>query len=157
MAPLIVAGLGLALFSLAFFSASKILAIACGLVCILFSAELLLRPRILISPSSRSIQILAWRWLRLRRVVKQEIPLTDIRELLVEAEFQLGFEAHPVVWHLVILSGENHRTDLAWHFQREPTMKVANHLAELTGKPITVENDPTNSSRWGSWGYNFLR
>jgi hypothetical protein len=155
--PLIGACLGLALFSLAFFSASPVLPVACGLVCILFSAELLLRPHILISPSSRSIQILAWSWLRFRRVMKEEISFAEIREVLVEAEFQLGFEEHPVVWHLVTLSGENHRTDVAWHFQREPTMKVANHLAELTGKPITVENDPTNSSRWASWAYNFLR
>jgi len=155
--PLIVASFGLAFFSLPFLTTLTILPVSCGLVCILFSAELLLRPRVLVSLGSRSIQILAWSSLRLRRVIREDIPFDDIRELLVEAEFQLGFEEHPVVWHLVVVAGENHRSDLAWHFQLEPTMKVAKHLAELTGKQVIVASDPTNSSRWASWGYNFLR
>jgi hypothetical protein len=155
--PLIAAGFGLGFLYLSLVVSSGFIPTVCGFFCILVCAELLLRPRVLVSSRSHSIQILGWSWLRLRRNAKDEIPFADIRELLVEAEFDLGVDQHPVVWHLVVLSGENHRADLAWHFQQAPTMLVAKQLAELTGKPIRVEKDPTNSGRWASWGYNFLR
>jgi hypothetical protein len=155
--PLIATGFGLGFLYLSLFVSSRFIPAVCGFFCLLICAELLLRPRVLVSSRSRSIQILVWNWLRLRRVAKDEISFADIRELLVEAEFELGVDEHPVVWHLVVLSGENHRADLAWHFQQAPTMLVAKQLAELTGKPIRVEKDPTNSGRWASWGYNFLR
>lgn len=157
IAPLITAGFGLGFLYLSVVASSPWIPAFCGFLCFLVGAELLLRPRVLVSSSSHLIQVLAWSWLRLRRVAKDEIPFAEIRELLVEAEFDLGVDEHPVVWHLVVLSGENHRADLAWHFQQAPTMLVAKHLAELTGKPIRVEKDPTNSGRWASWGYNFLR
>jgi hypothetical protein len=155
--PLIAASFGLGFLYLSLVASSPFISAACGFLCFLFCAELLLRPRVLVSSRSHSIHILVWNWLRLRRVAKNEIPFADIRELLVEAEFDLGIDEHPVVWHLVVLSRENHRADLAWHFQQAPTMLVAKQLAELTGKPIRVEKDPTNSGRWASWGYNFLR
>ena len=155
--PLIAASFGLGFLYLSLVASSHWIPAFCGFLCFLVCAELLLRPHVLLSSNSHSIQILVWSWLRLRRVVKDEIPFADIRELLVEAEFELGADEHPVVWHLVVLSGENHRADLTWHFQQPPTMLIAKQLAELTGKPIRVEKDPTNSGRWASWGYNFLR
>jgi hypothetical protein len=127
---LIAAGFGLGFLYLSLVASSPWIPAFCGFLCLLVGAELLLRPRVLVSSSSRSIQILAWNWLRLRRIAKDEIPFEEIRELLVEAEFDLGVD-DPVVWHLVVLSGENHRADLAWHFQQAATMLVAKHLAEL--------------------------
>jgi hypothetical protein len=155
--PLIAASFGLGFLYLSFIASSSFIPAVCGFLCFLVCAELLLRPHVLVSSGSHSIQILVWNWLRLRRVAKDEIPFADIRELLVEAEFDLDGREHPVVWHLVVLSGENRRADLAWHFQQAPTMLVAKQLAEFTGKPIRIEKDPTNSGRWASWGYNFLR
>ncbi|MFY9730464.1 MAG: hypothetical protein WB723_04420 [Candidatus Acidiferrales bacterium] len=142
--PLIAASFGLGFLYLSLIASSAFIPAICGFVCFLVCVELLLRPRVLVSSGSRSIRILVWNWLRLRRVVKDEIPFAEVRELLVEAEFELGVDEHPVVWHLVVLCGKNHRADLAWHFQQAPTMLVAKQLVELTGKPI--RDDITKSA-----------
>ncbi len=158
VAPLAITLIGLVVLNLPLISAMPIsISILCTLICFLISAELLLRPRILVSSKSRSIQVLEWSWRHLQYVKRVEIPFDKIRELLVEAEYELAPEGKPLVWHLVVLSGTNQRSELTWHFRQEATMNAAEQLALLAGKSIRTESDPTNSARWASWGYNFLR
>jgi hypothetical protein len=155
--PAILGVIGLNFLAVSFLvSRFLVPALLCGLTCLTFSAELLFRPRVLVSSHSRSIQILKWSWLTFRWRVTDEQSFADIKELLVEAEFELG-AGDPLIWHLVVLLGEHQRLNLTWHFQKEPTMKVAQQLSTLTGKPLRVESDPTSSGRWSYWGYNFLR
>lgn len=86
------------------------------------------------------------------------IPFSNIREFLVESEFELGAaESSPFVWHLtaITLEGVHHR--LTWHFVREPVFLAGQEAARMTGKPLREKRDPSKSSTWSHWGYNFFR
>jgi hypothetical protein len=155
LVPVISGLLGLCFLTLSFFFLGFPGAM-CALVCFSFSAEPMFRPRVFVSSHSKSIQILKWSLLRFRWCAVDQRSLADIREILAEAELDLDF-GHPLIWHLVVLFEKHQRLDLTWHFQKEPTMKAATRLSELTGKPLRVETDPTRSGRWAYWGYNFLR
>jgi hypothetical protein len=82
--------------------------------------------------------------------------LSDIREFLVESEFALSGGEDPFVWHLTAITtdGKSHR--LTWHFDRDPVFLAGQEAARITGKPLREEADPTKSSTWDRWGYNFL-
>lgn len=157
-APAVMAFIGLQFIFLQWvFRIPGYIPLACGLICFLISAELLIRPRIIVSSQSKSVQILAWSWLHFHRALEEEIPYADVQEILVEPEFELGIGDDPNVWHAVLLCKGSHRADVAWHFEKQSTMMVAEQLSHMLRKPVRVENDATQSGRWAFWGYNFLR
>lgn len=83
--------------------------------------------------------------------------LSEIREFLVESEFDLGSGATPFVWHLAAITANGKSYRLTWHFARQPILLAAEEAARITGKPLREENDALKSSTWNRWGYNFLR
>jgi hypothetical protein len=86
-----------------------------------------------------------------------QLSFSEIREFLVESEFELGLGSTPFVWHLtaITIDGKSHR--LTWHFARQPILLAGEEAARITGKPLREESEPLNSSTWSRWGYNFLR
>ena len=82
--------------------------------------------------------------------------LSEIREFLVESEFDSGSGESPFVWHLtaITVDGRSHR--LTWHFDLKPMLLAGEEAARITGKPLRVERDALKSSTWNRWGYNFL-
>jgi hypothetical protein len=84
------------------------------------------------------------------------LSLSEIREFLIESEFDSGSGESPFVWHLtaITVDGRNHR--LTWHFDLKPTLLAGEEAARITGKPLRIERDAFKSSTWSRWGYNFL-
>ncbi len=91
-----------------------------------------------------------------KKTKHSELEFADIREFVLEAEFEAA-PGRPFVWHLIVVDSNNKRFPLTWHFFREPILRAAQQAARLTGKPLREESDPWNSSRWERWGYNFFR
>lgn len=83
------------------------------------------------------------------------ISFSDIREFLVEAEFDIG-EGQPFVWHLTAVTTDGKQIRLTWHFRLEPIRIAAEQASRITGKPVREEPDARKSSTWSRWGYNFL-
>jgi hypothetical protein len=93
-----------------------------------------------------------------RRTRTRRLPFAEIREFLVEPEFEVGTEERSAfVWHLtaVTVDGKAHR--LTCHFAHDPILAPGLEVARLTGKPLREESGPLKSSTWSHWGYNFLR
>jgi hypothetical protein len=84
------------------------------------------------------------------------ISFSDIREILVEAEFELGPGEKPFIWHLAIVTNNGVHYPLTWHFFKEPVSLAAQEVARITGKSVREEGDPWNTKKWERWGYNFL-
>ena len=86
-----------------------------------------------------------------------QVNFSEIREFLLEPEFDLGSGESPFVWHLAVITvdGRSHR--LTWHFARQPVLLAGEQAARITGKPLREQRDALKSSTWSRWGYNFLR
>ena len=84
------------------------------------------------------------------------LKLSDISEFLVESEFDLGYGEDPFVWHPTAITTDGKSHGLTWHFNRPPIFLAGQEAARITGKPFREEPDPTKSSTWNRWGYNFL-
>jgi hypothetical protein len=83
------------------------------------------------------------------------IGFSDIREFLVEAEFELAPE-EPFIWQLAVVTNDGTHYPLTWHFLREPVIHAAQEATRMTGKPIREECNPWNTSKWQRRGYNLL-
>lgn len=84
------------------------------------------------------------------------ISFSEIREFLVEAEFELGAGEDPFVWHLTAVTVDGSHVRLTWHFTLRPIRNAAEQASRITGKPVREQPDPWKSSTWSRWGYNFL-
>jgi hypothetical protein len=88
------------------------------------------------------------------------IPFSEIREFLLEPEFDLGPTPkgpRPFVWHLSAVTTDNEYHELTWHFTRQAIAIAAEEASRITGKPLREQSDPYKSRTWSRWGYNFLR
>ena len=118
----------------------------------------LLRANVVLSKKTSTLELRPMFPLFQARHRTVRLSFAEIREFLVESEFDLGLgEERPFVWHLtaVTLDGTYHR--LTWHFARHPIILAGEEAARLTGKPLREERDPWKSSTRSRWGYNFLR
>jgi hypothetical protein len=117
----------------------------------------LLRANVVLSKKNGTLELKPLLSLFQTRRSTLKLAFSEIREFLVESEFDLGSGEEPFVWHLtaVTVDGKSHR--LTWHFVRRPVFLAGEESARITGKPLREERDPFKSSTWNRWGYNFLR
>jgi len=115
------------------------------------------RPKTLLSAQSKSLERyrrstwLPWKWQR-----TLVLPFDEIREFVVEAEFEFAPEK-PFIWHLLTVDRSGRRHALTWHFEREPVRKAGKAAASVSGKPLREIDDPIQTGRWEPWSYNFFR
>lgn len=85
------------------------------------------------------------------------LSFSEIREFLVEPEFDWGSGEAPFVWHLTAIRTDGKSFRLTWHFVKPPIILAGQEASRITGKPLRQESDALKSSTWKLWGYNFLR
>jgi hypothetical protein len=117
---------------------------------------LALRANVILSKNNGTLELKPLLPLFQTRRRTLRLNLSEIREFLVESEFDSGSGDSPFVWHLtaITVDGRSHR--LTWHFDLKPMLLAGEEAARITGKPLRVERDALKSSTWNRWGYNFL-
>lgn len=150
-------GIGLFLLAAGFLLPTPLMLIYCDFpgVCAVAVAVYfaLLRAEVVLSKRDRCIVLRPI--YPLLRAPTIRISFSEVREFLVEAEFELG-EGEPFVWHLTAVTTDGKQNRLTWHFTLPPIRLAAEEASRITGKPFREEPDPWKSSTWSRWGYNFL-
>jgi hypothetical protein len=116
----------------------------------------LLRSNVVLSRKTGTLELRPMVTLFQTRHGITRLSFSEIREFLVESEFELG-EGKPFVWHLTAIKNDGTHARLTWHFAPQPILLAGDEAARVTGKPLREEPDPLKSSTWSHWGYNFLR
>ncbi len=113
------------------------------------------RPHVVLSSEHQSMSLLHRSWLPWKWRTQSTVPFGDLREFVVEPEFELG-GGDSFVWHLFAINRDGRQIPMAWHFRREPVWEAAIHAAEVSGKPVREQPDATQSEKWKTWGANFM-
>ena len=122
----------------------------------LWSAIILDHPEIIVSTAKKRVERLRRSAFMLRWRNELEIPFSDIKEFLVQAEMQLG-PGHPVAYHLLAVKRSGEEVHLSWHIRREPILEAAQEVSRASGIPVRTSDNPLEASTWSKWGYMFVR
>lgn len=150
-------GIGLFLLAAGFLLPTPLMLIYCDFpgVCALAVAVYFAALRAEVVLSKRDSCVILRPTYRLPGAATTRIRFSEIREFLVEAEFEMG-EGEPFVWHLTAVTTNGKQIRLTWHFTLPPIRLAAEQASRITRKPFREEADPWKSSTWSRWGYNFL-
>jgi hypothetical protein len=122
------------------------------------------QPRVVLCAKTETLERFPYHWGAWRNRPNLHLQFGDIREFLMEPQYNLGYAAHggevkpqSAGWHLLAIGADATRYDLIFHMRREPIFALAQKAGHLAGKPVRETGDALDSDHWNNWGVNFVR